>query len=229
MLSIVIPTYNELHRLPNTLEKLDTYLSINFPEHEIVIVDDDSQDGTIDFILAASKRNRNIRFISQSKRLGKGAAVKRGCLEAKGDFILFMDADLSTPVDEIKTVFQKIQEQDCGAVLGQRIYAQRSGFRKFLSTGLNWITNRFLFSQKVLDSQCGFKIFTREVVQEIFPLVRIHSGLFDVELICLLQKFNIPYLFQSIPWIDRPGSRISILSCLFQDFGDLKRIYDGLA
>jgi len=91
-LSVVIPTFNELHRLPRTITEILPFLEANFKKFEILIVDDKSPDGTIEYIHSLKEKDSRFKLLIQPNRLGKGAAIRRGCIEAKGHLVLFMDA-----------------------------------------------------------------------------------------------------------------------------------------
>src|SRR3989442_12238610 len=120
-LSVVIPTFNESHRLPRTLDEIKPYLDANFPHHEVIVVDDGSADGTAELVEERAAHDwPSLKVLRQPRNLGKGAAVRRGCLTASGDFVLFMDADHAVPIYEIDRFIREIDRNGCSVVVGVR-------------------------------------------------------------------------------------------------------------
>ena len=121
-LSVVIPTYNEAHRLPQTLDEILPYLAIHFPRNEVIVVDDNSPDGTAGLVEKRAEHVPGLKVLVQPQRLGKGAALRRGCLAASGDMILYMDADHATPITEIEGMIPMLQVHN--VVVGVRTYQE---------------------------------------------------------------------------------------------------------
>lgn len=225
VLSIIIPTYKEATRLPRTLGEILPYLSENFPAYEILVVDDNSPDRTGEIVRDHAKRFPGIRLITQPGKIGKGAAVRRGCLEAQGKYVLFMDADHSTPISELDEFFPVISSSGCGAIAGVRTYQEdESRGRRIIGLLGQLLAHLLVFRKAVVDSQCGFKLFTRDTVQQIFPLARVNGGMLDVELFYLMHKFGVNCRFIPVSWANKPGSRINILACILRDPFDMLRI-----
>jgi dolichyl-phosphate beta-glucosyltransferase len=225
-LSVVIPAYNESHRLPRTLDEIKPYLDRRFPRHEVLVVDDGSSDGTADLVEARAAQDwPTLRALRQPRNLGKGAAVRRGCLEARGDLVLFMDADHATPIDEVERFVDDIDRHGCGAVVGVRTYQEHeSKWRRIVGLGVQILAHLIVFRKAVIDSQCGFKLFTRQTVQQIFPLCRVDGGMIDVELFYLLHRFNVPCYYEPVHWDNKEGSRINIVRCMVFDPVDMVMI-----
>jgi dolichyl-phosphate beta-glucosyltransferase len=217
-LSVIIPTFNEIHRLPQTLEEIIPYLNENFPQHEILIVDDNSPDRTADFVEKIAINVPTIELIVQPKRFGKGASVRRGCLNAKGDYVLFMDADHSTPIQELDRMIKLLEEYNSSVVVGVRTYQEdESRWRRVIGLSLQLLAHIFVFRKAVIDSQCGFKLFTREAVLSIFPYCRIDGGMLDIEIFFLIHKRGIECFYNAVHWKNKPGSRISIIKSIIFD------------
>jgi dolichyl-phosphate beta-glucosyltransferase len=217
-LSVVIPTYNETERLPQTLREIAPYLADRFSRHEIVVVDDNSPDGTAAAVEALRGEIPGIRVLVQPGRLGKGAAVRRGCLEARGDYILFMDADHATPIWELDGFVPLLEESGEGAVVGVRTYQEsESRRRRIIGLCAQLLAHLVVFRKPVLDSQCGFKLFTREVVEQVFPRCRVDGGMIDVELFFLMHQSGIPCRYRPVQWENKPGSRIRVIRCMIGD------------
>ncbi len=224
-LSIIIPTYKESARLPQTFDEILPFLEENHPSHEIIVVDDNSPDGTGAIVEDYAKCHPQIRLLTQPGKIGKGAAVRRGCLEARGELVLFMDADHSTPIQELTVFLPPIHEFGADAVAGVRTYQEdESRGRRIIGLLGQLLAHLVVFRKAVVDSQCGFKLFKRETVQKIFPLARVDGGMLDVELFYLMHKHAISCRFVPVSWDNKPGSRINILACMVRDPLDMLKI-----
>lgn len=225
-LTVVIPAYNESHRLPRTLDEIRGYLDVRFTQYEVVVVDDGSNDGTPELVQQrAAKDWPRLRLLRQPRNLGKGAAVRRGCLEARGDLILFMDADHAVRIHEIERFLDDIERNDCGAVVGVRTYQEHeSKWRRIVGLSLQLLAHLIVFRKAVVDSQCGFKLFTRQTVQQIFPLCRVNGGMIDVELLYLMHLHDIKCYYEPVHWDNKAGSRINVVRCMLFDPLDMLKI-----
>jgi dolichyl-phosphate beta-glucosyltransferase len=221
-LTVVMPAFNETHRLPATLATLKPYLQRNFPRHEVIVVDDGSSDGTPEFVRETARSWPELKVLVQPKNIGKGAAVKRGMLAANGDFVLFTDADLATPIEEVEGMLRLFRNGSHKVVVGVRTYQQDgSKWRRILGLSLQIIAHLIVFDRAVVDSQCGFKCFTRDASREIFERVRILGGMFDVEIFAIMHRLGIEICYQPVHWANKAGSRINILRCMFFDIIDM--------
>ncbi len=222
-LSVVIPTFKESARLPQTLSEIVPYLDEHHPSHEILVVDDNSPDGTGQIVKDWALRHPKLKLLVQPGRHGKGAAVRRGCLESRGRFVLFMDADHSTPIHELEDFFPAIG--NAGAVVGVRTYQEdESRGRRVIGLIAQLLAHLIVFRKAVVDSQCGFKMFTKDAVQRIFPFARVDGGMLDVELFYLMHKFGVSCRYVPVTWANKPGSRINVLACMVRDPVDMLRI-----
>jgi dolichyl-phosphate beta-glucosyltransferase len=224
-LSVVIPTYNEAKRLPPTIDEIVPFLETHFTWFEIVVVDDNSPDGTIPYSQARAAADSRIRLLVQPRRLGKGAAVRRGCMEAKGELVLFMDADHATPIEEVLSFVQLAAAHNADVVAGVRTYQEgESKWRRILGMVAQIMSHLLVFEKPVFDSQCGFKLFTSSSVQKIMPLCRVDGGMIDVEIFSIIHRLGLICTYQPIRWFNKPGSRINILKCIIQDSLELVKI-----
>jgi dolichyl-phosphate beta-glucosyltransferase len=224
-LSVVVPAFNESHRLPNTLAAIRPYLDSRFTNYEVIIVDDGSRDGTPELVESACNSWLNLKLIRQNCNMGKGAAVRRGCLEAKYRAVLFMDADLATPIEELDSMLPLFQLGEYKAVVGVRTYQEaESKWRRVLGLALQILAHVIVFEKAVIDSQCGFKCFSREVCAEVFGRSKVNGGMFDVELFFIMHRLKIPVYYQPVHWVNKAGSRINMLRCILFDPIDLLRI-----
>ncbi len=231
-LSIIIPTYNEAQRIGATLQGLSEYLNKQKINAEVLVLDADSPDKTADEVKKYTNKFSSLRVISVGPKpkgkFVKGLQVKKGMLEAKGKYVLFMDADLATP---LKYIDQAVAELDSGkqvAICVRNLQKSHKGLRKLISGFGNALVQTLLLPG-IGDTQCGFKAFTSEAVQAIFPLQTIDSWGFDMEILAIARKKGYAIGLIDVPdWKDvKEGSKISGSSPIkasLQTFGDLLKI-----
>lgn len=221
-LSIVLPAFNETHRLPQTLSEIRPYLDQSFRQYEVIVVDDGSSDGTPELVRNVARDWPNLSLLVQPANIGKGAAVRRGCLAARCEIVLFMDADLATPLEEIEGMIPHLQTGTYRAVVGVRTYQENeSKWRRIIGLSLQILAHLIVFEKAVVDSQCGFKCFSREAAQKLFAYSRVDGGMFDVELFYLMHRLGITVYYQPVHWNNKDGSRINFLKCMLLDPIDL--------
>ncbi|CAG7847213.1 Dolichyl-phosphate beta-glucosyltransferase Short=DolP-glucosyltransferase; AltName: Full=Asparagine-linked glycosylation protein 5 [Serendipita indica DSM 11827] len=228
-LSIVVPAYDETERLKPMIDSTLTHLHSLRPHRsfEILIVDDGSRDGTADLALklsishAKTDSKDEIRVVRLETNRGKGGAVKHGFMHARGERILFVDADDATRFSDLETLWSKMDEMegDEGApaiVIGSRAHlvnseavVKRSKIRNFLMKGFHTIL-RILGVGHIGDTQCGFKLFNRAAAQQVFPPLHLPTWIFDVEILLVAQALNIPVLEIPVHWKEIPGSKLNI-------------------
>ncbi|MBI4993428.1 glycosyltransferase family 2 protein [Candidatus Wolfebacteria bacterium] len=210
-LSIIIPAYNEAKRLPLTLIDINKHLqNVDF-SYEIIVVDNNSTDATPEIVERFSHLIENLKII-KCNAPGKGAAVKRGMLEAKGEIRLFTDADNSTSIDQffkMEHYFKSGYDVVIGSrdVEGAKLVPPQPFYRRVPGNIGNLIIQTLLLSG-IWDTQCGFKAFTAEATEKIFPLLKISRWGFDVEVLSLAKKFG--YKIKEIPvvWVNNPFSKV---------------------
>jgi len=227
-LSVIIPAYNEADYIEETLTKVKEFLANNFISSEIIVVDDGSSDNTAEKVSALASENKAIRLIKNEKNKGKGASVREGMLAAKLDYVLFSDADLSTPIDEVLKFFDYF-EYGCDVVIGSRALHESQLIKKqgFLRRNMGRVFNmlvQLLLFEGINDTQCGFKCFKQEAAKKVFGLQKIMGFSFDVEVLCIAERLG--YSIKEIPirWINREASRVSVVRDSFMMFFDLVRI-----
>jgi dolichyl-phosphate beta-glucosyltransferase len=227
-ISLIIPVYNEEKRIKLTLSKCISYFKNKKIDYEIIIVDDGSTDKTRLIIKDYLSENKNIKLTKQRKNKGKGYSVKEGMLLANGDYLLFSDADLSTPIEEIEK-FIKVMKKGYDIVIASRnmkdsiIPIKQPFFRKFLGQVFPLIVN-LLILPGYKDTQCGFKLFKKEVAIKIFSKQKINDFGFDVEILFIAKKYG--YKIKEIPviWSNSLVSKVSPLLDSIRMFLDILKI-----
>src|SRR5690349_4335458 len=213
--SIVIPAYNEGGRLAPTLEEVSMYVARQRWRAEIIVVNDGSRDDTGDIARAFARRNPVIRVIDNPGNRGKGYSVRNGMLNASGDVLLFSDADLSSPLEEAVKLFAAIQA-GADIAIGSRwvqpdLQVHRQSLVRQLYGRIFNVALRIFLGLGFKDTQCGFKAFTRQAAQTIFPLQRIERWGFDPELLFLARKAGLKVKEVGVAWSHAEGTRISPL------------------
>lgn len=184
MLSVVIPAYNEQERLGATLARITSWLAERGGAWEVIVVDDGSRDRTREVAAEAG-----VRVIALPQNRGKGAAVRAGMLAANGERILFSDADLATPVEELDALSAQLDRgADIAiasrAIAGARVVAKQHPIREYMGRTFNVIV-RMLHLGGIKDTQCGFKLFTRAAARDLFGRATLDGFAFDVEILWL--------------------------------------------
>jgi glycosyltransferase involved in cell wall biosynthesis len=210
-ISIIIPAYNEEKRLPGTLETVRKYIDTSGWEFaEILVVDDGSQDGT-----AEAARRAGVRVLQNQANRGKGYTVRHGILEAEGEWALFSDADLSTPIDELEKLWSAVQRERAPIAIGSRavdrslIGVHQPFFRESMGRFFN-VVMRLVTGLPFLDTQCGFKLFERDAARRIFSRQRLDGFGFDVEVLYIAQRLGYRALEVPVRWNDSAGTKVSL-------------------
>lgn len=214
-LSLIVPAFNEEKRLPDTLRLVGEYFSETGYEYEIIIVDDGSTDGTINAVKNMGLRSGNTRLLVNGANRGKGYSVKRGMMAAKGRYVIFSDADLSTPIEETGNLLRCIDGGYDISVASRGmpesdIRVHQPFYREFMGKAFNLFVRLFIL-KGIKDTQCGFKCFRGEIIREIFERQRMERFSFDVEILYIAKKLG--YTIREVPvrWFNEANSRVSIL------------------
>lgn len=216
-ISIVVPAYNEEQLIVHTLDGLQAYLKTRAESYEIVVVDDGSQDRTVACIQDWHRRNdAEIQLLLNEGNQGKGFSVRRGVLASRGDYILFIDADLPYELHAVDGFLHALRNGYDLAV-GSRVLpgSQVKGVpavRYIAGQVFSWL-ERFVLATGTADTQCGFKGFTSAAAKNIFPKLTIDGFGFDVELFFVAQKFKYRIQPVAVQMIDRHRqSRVRLFS-----------------
>ena len=227
-ISVIIPAYNEQARIRNTIEKIVKYLKKNNYDYELLIVDDASSDNTSNIVKKLAIRDRNIKLLKNKINKGKGYSVKKGILNSKKPLILFLDADFSTPIEELRKF--AIYLDRYSIIIGSRrlkgsnIVIKQPFYREFAGRVFNLFV-RLLIVDGMNDTQCGFKLFKKDIATKIFSKQRLNGFGFDVEILFLAKKFG--YKVKDIPvtWKDSAKhSKVNAIKHSIAMFFDLLKI-----
>ena len=223
-LSIIIPSYNEELRLPETLGLLAEYLPTLGHETEVLVVDDGSKDRTAAVAESFRDKFSSLRVLSNGVNRGKGYSVRHGMREARGRYVLFTDADLSAPIEEAPKLLAALETHD--VAIGSRaldrslIDVHETRFREFAGIVFNTIVRLTLWLSFV-DTQCGFKAFRREPCRIIFEQQRIERFGFDPELLYLARHHGLRAVEIPVRWSHSPATKVNMFRDSIQMFLDV--------
>ena len=212
-ISIVIPAYNESARLGLTLDRVTKFVHDQAWDAEVIVVDDGSGDETADIVRSYSVRNPIVRLVQNPGNRGKGYSVRNGVLSAQGAIVLFTDADLSSPIEEVQKLLAAI-EAGADVAIGSRwmrseLQTQRQSIaRQLMGRAFNLLL-RVLLRLDFKDTQCGFKAFRRSAAKALFPLQRIERWGFDPEILFLAHRLGLTVAEVPVLWGHDDRTRIN--------------------
>lgn len=228
-LSIVVPAYNEAWRIGSSLEKIREFIRSKPFVIELILVDDGSTDGTPEILRKFITDFPCARVLRNEPNRGKGYSVRRGVLEAAGEFILFTDADLSAPIEEADRLLAAIQESQLDAAIGSRalkralIGVHQPWFRETAGRLFNALVH-LSTGLRIRDTQCGFKLFRRASTRRAFELQRVDDFGFDPELLFLIQRLGGKLVEVPVRWNDNPATKVHFLKDAFKMALELAQI-----
>ena len=228
-ISIIIPAFNEEKRLPATLATVKGHLEASSWEFsEVVVVDDGSRDCTAEVAEAAG-----VRVLRNPGNRGKGYSVRHGMLEARGEWALFSDADLSAPIAELETLWSAVERERAPCAIGSRaldrslIGVHQPPFREQMGRVFNLLM-RLETGLAFQDTQCGFKLFQTSAAREIFRRQRLDGFGFDVEVLFIAKRLGYRTLEVPVRWNDVAGTKVSMLLGAKGFLDPLKVRWNGL-
>jgi glycosyltransferase involved in cell wall biosynthesis len=226
--SIILPAYNESARIAGTLDRILAHATGHGWDVEVIVVNDGSSDGTAEIVCEYAGKHPVLRLLENPGNRGKGYSVRSGMLHAKGDILLFSDADLSSPIEEADKLFTAITKGADIAIgsrwVDRRLQIRRQPMHRRLMGRMFNLALRVILGLQFKDTQCGFKAFTRQSAQAIFPLQKIERWGFDPELLYLARKFRFAVSEVPVAWSHREGTRIHPLRDGIRMFGELLKI-----
>lgn len=238
---MVIPSYNEMANLQKgTLEKVERYMERRKFNYEVLVVDDGSTDGSLEFVKEFTNENRQFKLI-ENPHTGKAGAVTAGMLKATGDLILFTDMDQATPITELEKLIP-FTEKGYDIVIGSRSTTRRGApfTRKIMSQGMIALRSLLVGLPQIHDTQCGFKLFKNKPNEKVFEKIKkIHKGFkaihgssvtagFDVELLYVAEKFGYKIKEVPVDWLYVETRRVNPIFDSIDGLMDLIRIRQNI-
>lgn len=227
-LSIIVPAYNEEFRLPASLERMAEYLAGCTGFYELIVVDDGSQDGTRRVVEEFARAHSWARLAAYNTpatdgtpatplNKGKGFAVRYGMLRATGQYALFSDADLSTPIEELEALMAPLRSGEADVAIASRglpqsrLSVRQPWYRERMGRAFNSVV-RYAIGTSIADTQCGFKLFRGDAARRIFGAARVDGFGFDTELLYLAAKWGYRVAEIPVTWEHRDDSRVNPLT-----------------
>lgn len=226
MITLIIPMYNESSIIADTAKTISEYMQNNFESYEVLFSDDGSKDGSADIVRELELPN--VRVIGYEQNHGKGCAIRTGMLEAKGEIVMFTDADLAYGTEIIKRVYDTLNQADANMLIGSRNlskdgYEGYTAMRKLMSKvyiKVLCVAGGF----KLSDSQCGCKAYKGEAVKKIFERCKVDGFAFDFESILWAQKFGYKIVELPVKIVNHRESKVNAIRDTFKMLGDLRKM-----
>jgi dolichyl-phosphate beta-glucosyltransferase len=236
LVSLVIPSYNSVEEIPQTLAKVQAYFAKQSYIHEVIVVNDGSRDRTEAALDLLAADYPELMVLHNDHNMGKGHSIKRAVLESSGRYVFYTDADLAYPIEELEVFLTPLMAGMYDVSVGSRIhdasifrlhprYFRYVYRRHLMSRFFNWIVRASL-GICVMDTQCGFKGFTAEAAKAIFSRVCISGFAFDVEVLLISQRLELRMI--EVPVTFSYGGEVSTVKLIknaSQALIDLSRIY----
>lgn len=208
-LSVVIPAFNEAQRIGPTLQTVTAWLAANVADYELLVVDDGSSDGTV----RVAREFDGVRVIENGRNRGKGYSVANGVRQSAKRWILFSDADLSTPIADLLGLAAAASETGAELAIGSRALADsdivehQPWYREAMGRTFNKIV-QVVAVPGIRDTQCGFKLFRADVAKELFAQTTIEGFAFDVEVLFLARRHGYRIVEVPVTWENDDRTRV---------------------
>jgi glycosyltransferase involved in cell wall biosynthesis len=228
-LSIVVPAYNEAQRIGRSLSAIHWYLSSRTYSSEVIVVDDGSSDGTAGAVSGVIEGWPSFRLVRNDRNRGKGYSVRRGTLEARGEYVLFTDADLSAPIDQTGMLIAALESTGADAAIGSRalqrelIGVHQPLFRELGGICFN-LAVRLFTGLKLHDTQCGLKLFRRDATRRAFELMKAERFGFDPELLFLVERWGGRILEIPVRWDNDPATKFNVFRDAARSFREVAEV-----
>ena len=227
--SIIVPAYNEAERIGASLERMLAWIAQSNSSAEIIVVNDGSRDNTAAVVNQFVRRSPIVRLLENPGNRGKGYAVRNGMMNASGQILLFTDADLSSPIEEAAKLFALIERGEADIAIGSR-YLQRELqtrkqplYRRMLGRAFN-LALRAILGLSYVDTQCGFKAFSRKAALTVFPAMKIEGWGFDPEILFLAKRYGLRVIEVPVSWAHDHRSKINPVLDGARMFNELVRV-----
>ena len=226
IITLVIPMYNESSIIADTAKTVSEYMQSTFENYEVIFSDDGSKDGSAKIV--SDLGLPNVRVVGYEQNRGKGCAIRNGMLSAKGEIVMFTDADLAYGTEVIKRAYDMLKDADANMLIGSRNlsadgYEGYTLMRKIMSKvyiKVLCIAGGF----KLSDSQCGCKAYKGEAVKKIFERCKVDGFAFDFESILWAQKFGYSIVEMPVKIVNHRESKVNAIRDTFRMLGDLRRM-----
>jgi dolichyl-phosphate beta-glucosyltransferase len=228
-LSLLIPAYNEAKRIAPALDRVIEYLRTQPYSWELLIVDDGSRDETASLVAKRIDGIPNAKLIAYQPNRGKGYAVRTGVLAAQGKWVVFLDADLSTPPEEIENALRYLND-GYEMVIGSRalpdsqIEKKPPLYRRLATAIFDLVKHLMVGLWQYSDTQCGFKAYKQETVRPLYERAVIDRFMFDVEILYLAERKHLRVKEMAVRWADAAGSKVRFWEGVYNMIKDLTRI-----
>ncbi len=238
LLSVIIPAYNEAKNIKSTLQEVSGYFSERNFSYEIIIIDDGSKDETYAIAESCSTLFRSFKVFKNSPNKGKGFTIKRGILEARGEYALFMDADNSTSIYEFDKFLPLLEKGNEVVIASRRLKASEvlgsQPALRIIMGNFYIFLSRLILGVHISDFNCGFKAYSTTAAGKIFNLQRINGWSFDTEILFLAKKHNFAIREIPVKWVHKHTSKVkpvrdgvaSFVSLVKIKINDIKGVYE---
>lgn len=212
---IVVPAYNEAVRLPKTLARLNEYLGAQSYDWKVVVISDGSTDDTVAIVQDFATKHPQFSVVASTPNRGKGYVIRLGMTTVDADLLLFSDADLAAPIEEIEKLLPKISEGYAVAIGSRplkesRLEIRQPKFREYAGRAFNKAV-QMLAIKGIHDTQCGFKLFTRECAQDVFKRCTLDGFSYDFEALMIARDLGYRIAEVPIRWAHQEGSKVRFL------------------
>ena len=227
LFSLILPAYNEEHRLPECMEKVAGFVASHTEPIEVILVENGSKDRTYEMGLEYAEKYPWLRVLLE-KKPGEGNAVRRGMLEARGKYRMFADVDFSMPIDEVEH-FMPPALEGYQVAIGSRevkgaVRYNEPATRHFTGRVFNLIVRILLSLPNIHDTQCGFKSFSAEAAEKLFSVQKIDGWAFDAEVLFIAKKFGYKIIEVPVQWYYDGNSKINVVQDSLKMFRELLQI-----
>ncbi|MBL8087337.1 MAG: glycosyltransferase family 2 protein [Chthonomonas sp.] len=214
-LAVIVPAYNESVRLPKTLARLHEYLSDQTYPWSVVVISDGSTDDTPRIVNDFGIKHPQFTLIDSQPNRGKGFVIRRAMLEVDADLLLFSDADLAAPIEEIEKLLPKIREGYEIAIGSRplresRLEIRQPKYREYAGRAFNQVV-QMLAIRGIQDTQCGFKVFTKPVARDVFARCTLDGFSYDFEALMIARDLGYKIAEVPIRWAHQEGSKVRFL------------------